>query len=324
MPSEIASTGSYLPKRVVRNDDLTQFPKAALPLIEAKTGIRERRYADESECTSDLAAQACLRCLKSAGASALDLDGIILSTSSPDRPQPATAARVQALIGATRAFAVDVNAVCSGAIYALHLADGLIRSGLHENILVVASEVYSRILNPRDFSTYPYFGDGAGAVLLRASLTTGIIASTLGSDGSGADIIQIPGGGSMLPYGRLQDPNDQYFKMNGKQVFNFATAKGAEVASELLGKCGIRPDQITCFLVHQANVNILRSIAARLDTPFERFAVNLDRYGNTASASVLIALDEARRSGALKEGGMGMLLAFGGGLSWAASIVRFD
>jgi 3-oxoacyl-[acyl-carrier-protein] synthase-3 len=323
MRSVVASTGRYLPERVVCNADLHQFPRTAIPLIEAKTGVRERRHAEISECTSDLATHAARSCLERASIAATDIDGIILSTSSPDRPQPATATRVQALIGATRAFAMDINAVCSGAVYALHLADGLIRSGLHRRILVVASEVYSRILNPRDFSTYPYFGDGAGAALLAASADAGVLASTLKCDGAKADVIQIPAGGSILPYRDAQDPDDQYFKMRGKDVFEFAVSKGAEVILEVLEAAGVSVGQVDCFITHQANINIINKIAEALSIPPERFVVNLDRYGNTASASVLIALDEARRNGALSGGGYCVIAAFGGGLSWGASVVRF-
>ena len=315
MRSQIVATGSYLPAKVVGNEALTQFPAAALPLIEAKTGVRQRRHADESECTSDLAAEACRRCLASANLSPLEVDAIILSTSSPDRTQPATATRVQLLLGADRAFSLDVNSVCSGALYALHLADGLIRAGLHKNILVVAAEIYSRILNPRDFSTYPYFGDGAGAFLLSASPVPGVVGTILHSDGSGADVIQVPAGGSMLPYSCMKSPDEKYFKMKGREVFDFAVDKGTSVIKELLQLYDVRAADIACFVAHQANINILRRLAEELNVPPEKFTVNLDRYGNTASASPLIALDESRRSGLLQSGGLCVMVAFGGGLS---------
>lgn len=321
--SRIQATGQYLPAKVVRNEDFTQFPANALPLIAAKTGILERRYAQEGECTSDLATCAARQCLAKANFPAHSLDGIILSTSSPDRLQPATATRVQDKLGARRAFAFDVNAVCSGALYALSIGDAMIRSGSCGNMLVIAAEVYSRFLNPRDFSTTPYFGDGAGAVLLMASGSPGILASILHTDGAGADLIQVPGGGSMLPAAKVSRPSDLYFTMHGKEVFEFAVQKGAESISEILQKTGRQLDAVRLIIPHQANENIIRAIAGELGAGYEKFLVNLDRYGNTASASVLIGLNEALESGKLAAGDLGILVAFGGGLCWASMVIQF-
>ena len=198
--SKIVATGSFVPTKVVKNEDMTQFPPAATLLIAAKTGVRERRHASEGECTSDLAAHAAKAALAKANMAPDCVDCIVLATSSPDRIHPATATRVQHEIGATRAFAFDLNSVCTGGIYALAVADAFIRTGLCKNALVIASEVYSKFLNREDISTYPYFGDGAGAVLLEASHTgEGLQNVLLRSDGSGADVIQVPGGGSMKP-----------------------------------------------------------------------------------------------------------------------------
>ena len=323
MFATILSSGSYLPANIVSNQDLTQFPKNSLPLIEAKTGVKFRRHAAESECTSDLAYQACARCLGKIGFDPLKIDGIILSTSSPDRLQPATAARVQHLLNARVAFALDVNAVCSGGVYALHLADSLIRSGRHKHILVVAAEIYSRYLNPKDFSTYPYFGDGAGAVLLGAGEQPGILASELGADGSGAELIRVPAGGTMMPFSQMKSPEDRFFKMSGREVFDFAVSKGPAIAQSVLASCKLKASDIRWFISHQANINIVNEIASRLEAPVERFAVNLDKYGNTASASTLIALDELIDGGQMARGDLMVLFAFGGGLTWGACVIGY-
>ncbi len=307
----------------MRNQDLTQFPASALPRIEEKTGVRERRQAAASQCTSDLAAEAGRQALGSAGWDPASLDAILLATSSPDRIQPATATRAQEQLGAHRAFACDVGSVCSGAVYALHLADALIRADTAQRVLVLASEVYSRILNPKDFSTYPYFGDGAGAILLEAGPgPAGIVRSRLGSDGARDHVIQIPAGGTMLPFGRLGKPSDVYFRMRGREVYEFAVEQGSAVVRELLAECGLGPEDVHHVVPHQANANVIRELAERLGIGLERFVVNLDRYGNTAGASVLIGLDELYRSGRVEKGDAIVVVAFGGGLSWGASLIR--
>jgi 3-oxoacyl-(acyl-carrier-protein) synthase III len=322
--TRILATGSYLPERIVPNEALTQFPKATLPLITEKTGIAERRYAADDQVTSDLGAEAARVCLSRANTSAEDLDAIILATSSPDRIQPATATRVQELLGARRAFAFDVNSVCSGAVYAMHLGDALIRTGEAHRVLVVASELYSRThINPRDFSTCACLGDGAGAVLLGPGDSGRVIVrSRLHSDGTGADLIQVPGGGTMMPYHQLSRPQDVYFLMRGQEVHEFASTHGAMVIDELLADSGLTREDVAFVVPHQANISVLRSLADRLDMDLSKFVVTLDRYGNTAAASVLIAFDELVMSGRLEAGAWVVLVVFGGGLSWAATLVR--
>lgn len=322
MFAKILATGSFLPERIVANEDLTQFPRPSIPLIAAKTGVEARRHAADSECTSDLAVQAAKRCLDKAGAESGQIEGIILSTSTPDRLQPPTATRVQHLLGATRAFAFDINAVCSGGLYALHLADSLIRSGRHGKILVIGAEIYSRFLNPRDFSTYPYFGDGAGAVLLGASDTAGVLYSEVGADGSGSELIRVPAGGTRLPWPSMQNQDDRFFKMSGKEVYEFAVTKGSEVIRSILERCNLQPCQIRRFISHQANINIIKELAVRVGVPETAFFANLQTYGNTASASVFIALDELIAEGGLASGDLVALVAFGGGLAWGGSVIR--
>ena len=320
----IVSTGRYLPKNIIPNSALTQFSREAQSLIGNKTGVLARRHAGENQCTSDLALAASRNCLAKTGYPPEDIDGIILSTSSPDRIQPATASRVQHLLGAKKAFAFDINSVCSGSVYGLHLADALIKTGQYGNILFVAAELYSKILNKSDFATYPYFGDGAGAVLLQGAADPGrgIIHSCLFTDGSRSDTICVPGGGTMMPFEKITNPRLACFRMKGDDVFAFAVEKGPEIIRHVMAAGGATSEDIKCFICHQANINIIARIAAILGVPAGRFYVNLDRYGNTASASVLIALDEAREEGIIGEGDLVVTAAFGGGLSWGANLIR--
>lgn len=320
----ILSTGSYVPDNIVTNKELRQFPPSVLQLITQKTGIEARRFADTSQCTSDLAIIAANRCLSKIGFDPQKLDGIVLATSSPDRIHPPTATRVQHKIGASKAFAFDLNAVCSGGVFAMTIADSLIRSRFSENILVIGVEIYSTYLDPGDFSTYPYFGDGAGAVLLSANAETpkGIIQSILKNDGSRADIIQVPAGGTMLPYVRIKNPKDLYFKMVGREVYKFAVDAGASVIREMITETAINKNDIKFIITHQANINIIRELSIKLDIDFNKFIINLNRYGNTAAASIFIALDELFDSMRVSNGDLIMLVAFGGGLSWGANLIR--
>jgi len=325
MISQLIATGSYLPEKIIRNEDLRQFPASSIPMVAAKTGVTERRHAADDQCTSDLAAEAARRCLSRAGVEGNDLDGIILATSSPDQPMPATSAVLQAKLEAWNAFAFDVDAVCTGAVCALRVADAMIQAGQARRVLVVAAELYSRFLNPTDFSTYPYFGDGAGAVLLEAAQQPDrpyILGGILHADGRGAELIKIPAGGSRLPVARMTDPRQQYFQMNGRAVFDFAVTRGAEVIEELCRTHSVPKDQVRHLALHQANTNVLQAIARATGLPLDRFIINLDRYGNTAAASVLIALDElAKGNAAGKLDGHTLVVAFGGGLTWGGILI---
>ncbi|MEI6560944.1 MAG: ketoacyl-ACP synthase III [Verrucomicrobiota bacterium] len=320
MVSQILSTGSYLPERVVKNEDMIQFSAKSLPHIAAKTGILERRHAEKSQAASDLAVNAALRCLCRAGLDATDINGIILATSTPDQPMPATSAIIQGRIGAKNAFAFDVNAACSGAIVALQTADTMLRGGCARRILVLASEVLSRFQDPDDFSTYPYFGDGAGAVLLEATdhpQKPYITHAILHTDGRGADLIRILAGGSRIPLPTLKDPKLFYFQMKGRAVFDFAVAKGARLIEELCCSCQLGKSDLRHLVLHQANIRILAAIAQKTGIPIERFMVNLQRYGNTGAASPLIAFDELcnqQTENGLE--GPTLLIGFGAGLTW--------
>jgi 3-oxoacyl-[acyl-carrier-protein] synthase-3 len=320
----ISATGRYLPEKTIHNQDMTQFSEEARHLIGYKTGVFSRRVALESECTSDLAVRAALNCLEKIAFSPERIDGIILSTSSPDRVQPATAARVQYMIGAQKSFAFDINSVCSGSVFGIAMADALIRTEKYQNILYIAAEMYSKILDKNDFSTYPFFGDGAGAILLEADNTSsrGVLHSCLRTDGSGSDTICVPAGGTMMPYTKMTGEKSAYFRMKGIDVFTFAVEKSAEIIMQLTRDAGIPISNVKCFICHQANVNILQRIAGIIGVSEELFFLNLDRYGNTASASVPIALDEALTDGIVAPGDLVVTVSFGGGLSWGANLIR--
>ena len=321
--ARILATGSYLPERVIPNEALTQFPATALPLISEKTGISARRYAADDESTSDLGAKAARACLARANVAPEDVDVIVLATSSPDRIQPATATRVQDLIGARSAYAFDLGSVCSGAVFAMHVADALIRSGGARRVLVVASELYSRShLNPRDFSTCACLGDGAAALLMSDDRGHTVLGSVLHTDGAGADLIQVPAGGTLLPFARMERPQDAFFMMRGKEVQDFVVSKGAEVVEELLAAQGVDKEDVAFVVPHQANIGVLQGLSAQLGIDMSKFVVTLDRYGNTAGASVLIALDDLLTSGRAAAGDLVVLVVFGGGLSWAATLIR--
>ena len=304
----------------MKNEDLAQFPAKAIPHIALKTGIRERRHADECQATSDLATNAAMRCLCRAGVDALEIDGIILATSSPDQLMPATSAIIQAKIGAWNAFAFDVNAACTGAVVAMRIADTMLKAGCAKRILVIASEVLSRLQDPNNFSTFPYFGDGAGAVLLAAvdkPTKPYITNAIVHSDGRGADLIRIQAGGSCAPLSKMKDPHLQYFQMEGRAVFDFAVAKGSALIDELCHACHLDKSALRHVVLHQANIHIIHSIAHHSCIPADRFMVNLELYGNTGAASALIAFDEllGKHPGRGLEGPC-FIIGFGAGLTW--------
>ena len=320
MYSQILSTGSYLPERVVKNSDFTQFRATSLTIIAMKSGVHERRHANENQSTSDLAAQAALACLCRAGVEAAEIDGVILATCSPDQPMPATSAIIQAKIGAWNAFTFDINAACTGSLLALRVADTLLRAGSARRILVVAAEVLSRLQDPNDFSTYPYFGDGAGAVLLEATpcpTMPYITNAVFHSDGRKADLIRIQAGGSRMPPSQVTDPRLHYLEMSGKAVFEFAITRGAELIDELCQLGNLDKSALKHLVLHQANIHIIHSIAQNTGIPQERFVANLSRYGNTGTASILIAFDELiNKQMNQGMGGPCLLVGFGAGLTW--------
>lgn len=315
--TRIVGTGSFLPANVVTNDDLARRVDTSDEWIVTRTGIKQRHIADPEQTSSDLAVEASKAALAAAGIRADELDVIIVATSTPDFVFPSTACLVQARLGVKGCAAFDVQAVCSGFVYAIVLADSLIRAGQARSALVIGSEVFSRILDWNDRSTCVLFGDGAGAVVLRADSRPGILASMLHADGSQAEILSVPGnvsGGSIV--------GTPFLRMDGQAVFKIAVRVLDEVARETVAKCGLALDDIDWLIPHQANVRILEATAKRLKLPRERLIVTVDRHANTSAASVPLALDLAVRDGRIRPGHRVMLEGVGGGFTWGASLVE--
>ena len=317
MFTRIVGTGSFLPANIVTNDDLARRVDTSDEWIVARTGIKQRHIADPEQASSDLAVEASKAALAAAGVGAGELDVIVVATSTPDFVFPSTACLVQARLGVKGCAAFDVQAVCSGFVYALVLADSLIRAGQARSALVIGSEVFSRILDWSDRSTCVLFGDGAGAVVLRADSRPGILASMLHADGSQAEILAVPGnvsGGSIV--------GTPFLRMDGQAVFKIAVRVLDEVARETVAKCGLALDDIDWLIPHQANVRILEATAKRLKLPRERLIVTVDRHANTSAASVPLALDLAVRDGRIRPGHRVMLEGVGGGFTWGAALVE--
>ncbi|ABD10373.1 3-oxoacyl-(acyl-carrier-protein) synthase III [Frankia sp. CeD] len=294
--------------------------------IFEKTGIRERRVAAPHEATSDLAAHAARQALAAAGMQARDIDLIVLATSTPDQPMPATACHVQASIGATRAFAFDIQAVCTGFIYALKCADSLLAADPdYSTALVIGADTYSRILDYTDYRTSTLFGDGAGAVVLgKVPDGQGLLASTLYSDGRNKDLIQIPGGGSRIPPSHLSiEKHQHYFMMNGREVRRLATEKLAAVVTELCTTVGITLPDVDLIVSHQANGVMLADLAENLGLASGMLHLTVGKYGNTGAASVPITLDDAVRASRLQRDSLLLIVAFGGGATWGGVALRW-
>ena len=315
--SRIIGSGSYLPPNVVSNDDLARRMDTSDEWIRTRTGIRQRYIADDGQTSSSLALEASKAAIASAGIAAQDIDLIILATSTPDYIFPSSACLLQAQLGIKGCPAFDVQAVCSGFVYALATADLFIRAGQHRCALVLGAEVFSRILDWSDRGTCVLFGDGAGAVILRADDKPGVMASVLHADGGHAGILSVPGnvcGGKVT--------GDPFLRMDGPAVFKFAVRVLDEVARETLAKCGQQVGDIDWLIPHQANLRILESTAKRLGLPREKLIVTVDLHGNTSAASVPLALDLALRDGRIKSGHKVMLQGVGGGFTWGAALVQ--
>ncbi len=325
--SRIVGWGMYVPPRVITNDELAQIVETNDEWIRTRTGIRERHIVDKpSETTATLAARAARAALDKAGLPPTALDMIILATSSPEHLFPATACIVQDAIGAVNAGAFDLSAACSGFVYGLAMAHGLIASGQADTVMVIGSETLSRLVDWSDRNTCVLFGDGAGAVILQASdQPGGVLSSVLGADGSGAYLLALPAGGSRLPASIETVRNgDHYIKMDGKAVFRFATRVMAEATRQVVEKAGLTLDDVDLIIPHQANIRIIESSVVRqLKFPQEKVFINLDRYGNTSTASIPIALVEAVEAGRVQPGDRIVLVGFGAGLTWAAALVEW-
>jgi len=314
--SRIAGTGSYLPPRVVTNDELAKRLDTSDTWIRERTGIRQRHIAGESQTSSDLALEASRRALEAAGLKADDIDLIIVATSTPDFIFPSTACLLQAKLGVKGCAAFDLQAVCSGFVYALATADSMIKNQTAKKALVVGAEVFSRILDWNDRGTAVLFGDGAGAVVLAAGEQPGIHASVLHADGSQAGILSVPGN---VCGGRIV--GSPFLQMHGKEVFKLAVKVLDESAREVAAAAGMKLEDIDWLIPHQANVRILEATAKRMGVPRERLVVTVDHHANTSAASVPLALDEFVRAGKIRPGHKVMLQGVGGGFTWGASLV---
>jgi 3-oxoacyl-[acyl-carrier-protein] synthase-3 len=316
--SRIIGTGSYLPAKVLTNADLAGSVDTSDEWIQQRTGIRERHIAADNEKASDLALQASRRALEMAGITADQLGLIIVATTTPDMVFPSTACILQSKLGVKNMPAFDVQAVCSGFVYALNTADLYMKSGQYEYILVVGAEVYSRILDWSDRGTCVLFGDGAGAVVLKRSSTPGILASRLHADGSHADILSVPG---QVCRGAVS--GTPLLQMDGGAVFKFAVKVLEEVALETLEAAGLQKTDIDWLIPHQANIRIIQATAKKLGMTMERVVTTVDRHANTSAASVPLALDEAVRDGRIREGHKVMLEGVGGGFTWGAVLLQW-
>ncbi|SNB47632.1 beta-ketoacyl-ACP synthase III [Geobacter sp. DSM 9736] len=323
--SQVLATGSGIPERVVGNDFFSYLVEDADEWIFSRTGIRERRFVTEDVATSDLATVAARKALETGNISPEELDCIIVGTSTADMILPSTACMVQKNIGAKNAFAFDMNAVCSSFVYAVETADNFIKSGKYKKILVIGADTYSKILDFQDKTTCPLFGDGAGAMILGATQEkTGILQSLIRSDGNGWELIQVPSSGSRAPVTpETIAARENTFKMAGKSVFVFATDVIPKIIAEVTQRAEINPNELDYIIPHQANVRIIDFISKKTGIPKERFLLNLDRFGNTAAASVGLALDENLRNGKIRKGHLVLMMGFGGGLSWGGMLIRF-
>lgn len=327
--ARITGTGRFLPERVMTNADLEKVVETSDEWIRTRTGIRERRVADEDTGTADMAAGAARRALDEAGISPEDLDLILLSTATADRLLPSTACDLQALLGATNAGAYDFATACSGFLYGLSMAEGHIAAGQAEKVLVVCSEKMSSILDWTDRTTCVLFGDGSGAAVVEAMPAgaaegdAGILSSFMKSDGTLADLLYRPAGGARIPMDiAVLDERSHLVRMAGPEVFKSAVRSMCEAAENALRRAGVTAEEIDLLVPHQANIRIIEATAKYAGIPMEKVFVNVDRYGNMSSASLPVAFDEAREQGLIGTGSLVLMVAFGAGFTWAANVVR--
>ena len=321
----ITGLGSFLPEKILSNADLEQMVNTSDEWILKRTGIKQRRIVEDGVATSDLAAKASLSALEDAKLSPAELDLIITSTVTPDHLFPSTSCYIQEKIGAVNAGAFDILAACAGFVYALSIAQGFISSGAMNNILVVGAECLSKFTDYSDRTSCVLFGDGAGAAVVQKSKgKSGLLSFVLGADGSNADILILPAGGSRIPPSSdTVKERLHYMRIKGKEVFKLATNNLVHLIEKTLSKSGISKEEIDLLVPHQSNIRIIKAAMKKLDIPMEKVYVNIDKYGNTSSASVPIALDEAKRENRLNEGDLVLLAALGGGLTWSSALLQW-
>ncbi|RCX21360.1 3-oxoacyl-[acyl-carrier-protein] synthase-3 [Fontibacillus phaseoli] len=319
----IVGFGKYVPEKVLTNADLEKMVETNDEWIVSRTGIRERHIAAPEQATSDLAYEAAVRALKSAGLAAEDLELIIVATVTPDTTFPSTACILQDKLGAKKAAAFDLSAACSGFVYSMATANGFLQTGMYNNALIIGADTLSRITDYSDRNTCVLFGDGAGAVVLgEVPQGRGFLSFDLGAEGAGGALLKLEGGGSRLPASQDTVQGGKHFiYMNGREVFKFAVRVMGTATEEVLRKAGKSKEDIDLFVPHQANIRIIQSAMQRLDLPEEKCVINVDKYANTSAASIPLALVEAAEEGRMKEGDTILLVGFGGGLTWGASVL---
>ncbi len=320
----ISGLGKFVPSRKLTNKDFEKMVDTSDEWITSRTGIKERRIAADDETTSDLGYKAALDALDDSGITAQKLDLILVATVTPDKVFPATACIIQDKLGADNIPAFDIEAGCSGFVYAVNIASQFIESGSYENILVIGAETLSKITDYEDRSTCVLFGDGAGAAVLQPADEGGLLSFTMGADGSGSDYLQIPAGGSARPTSQKTVANrEHYIKMAGNEVFKFAVKTMARASRKVVEDAGKKTEDIDLFVPHQANTRIIEAAAKRLNLKSDEVFVNLPKYGNTSGASVPLALKEAQEEGLLNKGDNIVLVAFGAGLTWSSALIEW-
>ncbi len=321
----IVGTGVYLPETVLTNAELEKTVDTSDEWIRSRSGICERRIINEGEATSDIACRAARMAVQDAGISLQEVDAIVVATVTPDMLFPSTACLVQNGLGLNRVAAFDVGAGCSGFVYAMGIGSQFIKTGMYNTVLVIGAESLSRIINWQDRNTCVLFGDGAGAAVLRpVPEGFGILSLDLGADGSGADLLKLPAGGSRMPVTHENCcSTDHYLNMSGREVFKFAVKIIGESALNALEKAGLDKKDVDCFIPHQANIRIIEAAVRRLNLPMDKVFVNVQKYGNTSAASIPVAVHEAVAEGRIKRGDIVVLVGFGAGLTWGASVIKW-
>ncbi len=323
---KVIGTGHYLPKKIMTNDDLEKIVDTSDQWIVQRTGIKERRIADDNEATSDLAVKASKLALQRANLNSEDIELIIVGTSTPDYSIPAVGPIIQKKLGCRDIFAFDLNSVCTSFAGAFFTAYSFLKGGFYNNCLVIGADTYSRILNWKDRGTCVIFGDGSGAMVLKKDTSKkGILSYSFKADGNGANYITIPVGGSKNPLREVEKykSEDLLFQMDGKKVYEFTISCIPDMADQLIKNAGLVPDDLDWIVLHQANLRIIDTVAKKLGLSKEKFIINIDRVGNTSSASIPIAIDEAVTDGRIKDNDKIMMIGFGGGLSWGGMVFEW-
>ena len=322
----IRGTGGYVPHTCLTNEELSEKINTSNEWIQSRTGIRERRIAQSGEEASDMALEAARRALSQARLQPTDIDLLIVATLTPDMPLPSTSCIVQRKLGLCQIPCFDLHAACSGFIYGLEVVQHMMRSEKYKNVLLIGVEKLSSVVDWEDRRTCVLFGDAAGACVLSRSdqLQVGLIGNLLGSDGNNSSLLHIPAGGTRLPITPQRLKNREHLlKMNGREVFKIAVRLLEQASLDLLKRCNVSIAQLSCIIPHQANIRIIEALSTRLKVPMEKFFINIDRYGNTSAASIPLALEEALTEGRIQSGDYILMVAFGAGLTWGASLVKW-